>query len=100
MAGFFGLFDLAKAGPGVSKNEPKKKRFFLFWELYFRKFFKLILAGLLYLVVSIPIVTIGLAQAGLTFVKRNYSREKHVFLPSDFFDTIKRTGSKRLFAVL
>ncbi len=96
MAGFFGLFDLTKPGPGVSKNAPKKKRFFQFWELYFRKFFKLIIADLLYALVSLPLVTHGLAQAGLTFVTRNYSREKHVFLPSDFFDTIKKNWKQAL----
>ena len=96
MAGFFGMFDASKPGPGVSKNEPKKKRFFLFWELYFRKFFRLIIANLLYAVVSIPVVTRGLAEAGLTFVTRNYAREKHVFLPSDFFDTIKKNWKQSL----
>ena len=96
MAGFFGMFDISKAGPGVSKNEPKKKRFFLFWELYFRKFFRLIIANLLYALVSLPVVTRGLAEAGLTFVTRNYAREKHVFLPSDFFDAIKKNGKQAL----
>ena len=47
MAGLFGFFDYTKAGPGVSKNEPKKKRFFQFWELYIRKFFRLCFADLL-----------------------------------------------------
>lgn len=96
MAGFFGLFDSTKPGPGISKNEPKKKRFFQFWELYFRKFFKLIIANLLYALVSLPLVTQGLAQAGMTFVTRNYAREKHVFLPSDFFDTIKKNWKQAL----
>lgn len=96
MAGFFGMFDSSKPGPGVSKNEPEKKRFFLFWELYFRKFFKLVIANLLYVVVSLPLVTQGLAQAGLTFVTRNYARQKHVFLPSDFFDTIKKNWKQAL----
>ena len=31
-----------KEGPGVSKDAPEKKRFFLFFELYFRKFWKMI----------------------------------------------------------
>lgn len=96
MAGFFGMFDVSKPGPGVSKNEPKKKRFFLFWELYFRKFFRLIIANLLYALVSLPVVTRGLAEAGLTFVTRNYAREKHVFLPADFFDTIKKNWKQAL----
>ncbi len=98
MAGFFGMFDVGKPGPGVSKNEPKKKRFFLFWELYFRKFFRLIIANLLYALVSLPVVTRGLAEAGLAFVTRNYAREKHVFLPSDFFDTIKKNWKQALAA--
>lgn len=97
MAGFFGI-DYNKPGPGVSKNEPEKKRFFVFWEIYFRKFFKLVIANLLYVLVSLPIVTGGLAQAGLTFVTRNYVREKHVFLPADFFDTIKKNWKQALAA--
>ncbi len=90
------MFDPSKAGPGVSKNEPEKTAFFRFFELYFRKFFKLIVANLLYVLVSLPIVTRGLAEAGLTFVTRNYVREKHVFLPADFFATIKKNWKAAL----
>ncbi len=90
------MFDPSKVGPGVSKNEPEKTAFFRFFELYFRKFFKLIIANLLYVLVSLPIVTRGLAEAGLTFVTRNYVREKHVFLPADFFDTIKKNWKAAL----
>lgn len=96
MARMFGLFDYGKPGPGISKNAPKKKPFFYFWELYFRKFWKLIVANLLYVVVSLPVVTVGLAQAGLTFITRNYCREKHAFLPADFFDTIKKNWKQAL----
>ena len=96
MAGFFGMFNSTKPGPGVSKNEPKKKGFFRFWELFFRKFFKLIVANFLYVLVSFPVVTQGLAQAGMTYVTRNFSREKHVFLMSDFFDTIKKNWKQAL----
>ncbi len=98
MAGLFGFLDTSKPGPGVSKNAPQKKRFFLFWELYGRKIWKLAIANLLYVLVSLPVVTIGWAQAGLTFVTRNYVREKHVFLPSDFFDTIKK-NQKQAFII-
>lgn len=96
MAGFFGLFDYSKPGPGVSKNEPEKKRFFVFWELYARKFFRLVIANLLYVLVSLPVITGGLAEAGLTFVTRNYVREKNVFLPEDFFSTIKKNWKQAL----
>ena len=93
-----GLFkyNYNKPGPGVSKNEPEKKAFFRFFELYGRKFFKLMYANLLYVLVSLPVITGGLAQAGLTFVTRNYVREKHVFLPADFFKTIKKNWKQAL----
>ncbi|MBE6757287.1 MAG: DUF624 domain-containing protein [Ruminococcaceae bacterium] len=90
------FFNPAKEGPGVSKNAPKKKRFFLFWELYFRKFFKLIQANFIYILFSLPLVTIGLAEVGLTYVTRNYAREKHAFVWSDFVDTIKKNWRQAL----
>lgn len=96
MAGMFSFLDTSKPGPGVSKNAPQKKRFFLFWELYARKIWKLVLANLLYVLLSLPVITHGLAQAGLTFVTRNYVQQKHVFLPSDFWDTVKKNAKQAL----
>lgn len=85
----FGLFNYSKPGPGVDKNGPKKKRFFYFFELYGRKFWKLIELNLLYLVCCIPIVTIGPATCGLVYILRNFANEKPVFMVSDFFDAFK-----------
>ena len=90
MAGFFGLFDYSKEGPGVSKQQVKKKRFFYFWELYFRKFWKLVTLNLLYFACCIPIVTIGPATAGFTFVLRKMTNEEPVFLASDFFEGFRK----------
>lgn len=50
----FGLFNYAKPGKGVSKDAPEKKRFFLFFELYFRKFWKLMLVNFIYAVITFP----------------------------------------------
>ena len=96
MAGFFGLFDYNKPGPGVSKNGPKKKGFVVFFEIFFRKFWKLILANLLFVAVSLPLVTVGLSNAGLTYITRNFAREKHAFIAGDFFDTIKKNWKQAL----
>ncbi|MBQ8731859.1 MAG: YesL family protein [Oscillospiraceae bacterium] len=98
MAGFFGLFNYSKPGPGVSKDEPKKKRFFLFFELYFRKFWKLMALNLLYILACIPIVTIGPATAGMSYILRNYAREQHAFPLSDFWDNFK-SNFKQGFAI-
>ena len=96
MAGFFGLFNYAKEGPGVAKNAPKKRAFFAFMEIYGRKFWKLAIAGLLWAVTALPIVTKGWADAGLTFITRNYSREKHAFIKEDFFETVKKNRKNAL----
>ncbi len=83
MAGFFGFFDFTKPGPGVPKDTPPKKRFFLFFDLYFRKFWKLINLNVLFFISCIPIITIGPAMAGFTYVLRNFAREEHAWIWSD-----------------
>lgn len=90
------LFNPSKPGPGVSKNAPQKKRFFLFWELYFRKFWKLMQANFIYILFSLPLVTVGLADAGLTYITRNFVREKHAFVWGDFIATIKKNWKQAL----
>ena len=42
MAGFFGLFDYTKEGPGVPKDAPPKSRFVIFFEVFARKFWNII----------------------------------------------------------
>lgn len=83
------MFNYSKPGPGIDKDGPRKKRFFYFFELYFRKFWKLVQLNLLFCVCCIPIVTIGPAIAGMTYILRNFAQEKPVFMVSDFFDAFK-----------
>lgn len=87
-----GLFssNFQKAGPGVSKNAPPKKRIVLFGELFVRKFWKIIQMNLLYVLFCLPIVTIGPATAALTYVMRCFVQEKPVFLFADFLDAFKK----------
>lgn len=96
MAGIFGLFDYTKEGPGVAKDAPKKRPFFAFMDIYGRKFWQLALAGLLWTVVSLPVVTRGWADAGLTRITRSFSREKHAFLKEDFFESVKKNRRNSL----
>lgn len=90
MAGFFGLFNYSKEGPGVAKNGPQKRRYVVFLEILGRKFWKVTLAGLMWAAANLLLFTRGLADAGLTFITRNYSREKHAFLREDFIESIKK----------
>lgn len=96
MAGLFGLFDYSKEGPGISKNAPKKKAFFVFFETFFRNFFKFVSINLAYVLLSAPILTHGMSAAGLTNVTRNTARDKHSFGLSDFFETIRKNLKQSL----
>lgn len=90
MAGLFGLGGYDKPGKGVKKDEREKKRFFAFFDLFKRKFGKLVKLNLLFLLFCLPIVTIGPAIAALFKITRYYVEEKPVFLFSDFFDAFKQ----------
>lgn len=117
MAGLFGFFDFTKPGPGIPKDAPPKPRLIVFFEIYTRKFWKLVTLNLIYSVACLPVlaagiinilaiaeglvklsdalfimvmgyvinlVTIGPATAGFTYVLRNFSREEHAWVWSDF----------------
>ena len=78
-----GLFyNYNKEGPGVSKNGPKKRVFFVFFETLFRNLWRLIPVSLMYwLLFLIP----GFSAVGMTYITRSLSRDKHSFGISDFF---------------
>ncbi len=96
MAGFFGLFNYEKEGPGIAKNAPKKRAPIVFFEIYGRKFWQLFYANLLFLLTTLLVVTRGLADVGLCKITRNFAREKHAFVREDFFETIKRNWKQAL----
>lgn len=85
-----------KPGAGVRKDAPQKKEFVRFFEIYVRKFWNLMVANLLYVLVSIPVLTGGLADAGLTRITRSFSREKFAFIRQDFFETIRKNWKQAL----
>lgn len=96
MAGLFGLFNFEKEGPGIAKDAPKKKTFIVFFETFFRNFWKFIPLNIVYTIMSLPLITSGLANAGITNIARNTARDKHSFGMSDFFETIKKNWKQAL----
>ena len=88
--GLFGFTDYNKNGPGVKKNEKKKNAFFLFWEIYFRKFWRLIQLNLIFAASLCTVVFAGPGMAGFAYVLRNFSQERHAFVWSDFKDAAKK----------
>ncbi|HEX2985934.1 MAG TPA: DUF624 domain-containing protein [Caproiciproducens sp.] len=108
-----GLFQINydRPGPGVNKDEPPKKPFFRFFEIFFRKFWKLVQLNLLFCVPvaiallfvyligrtaaptflsMLPFLLVAPFVAGLTMVTRNFAREEHAFVLSDFLEAIQK----------
>lgn len=85
--GFFGGYE--NSGPGIPKSEQEKRGIFKFFEIYGRKFWKMIQLNLIYLLFCIPIVTIGPATASLVKITRNYTQERPIFLWAEFWKTFK-----------
>ena len=50
------IFNPTRTGKGVDKNQPEKKRFFLFFDLFFRKFWNICLVNLMFFVTLLPFV--------------------------------------------
>ena len=98
MAGFFCLFNYEKEGPGIEKDAPPKKTFIVFFEMVKRNFWKFIPVSLVYVLMSVPVITGGLASVGITHVTRNTARDKHSFGMSDFFEVVKKNFKQAFIA--
>ncbi len=90
------MFDYEKAGRGISKNQPQKKSFFAFFELYFRYWWRLVKLNVLTFIFCIPVVTIGPAIAGMTKVLRNYTLDKSSFIFHDFWKGFSQNWKQSL----
>lgn len=86
----FRFINYDKPGKGIDPNAPKKRPFFLFLELFFRKLFPIMQMNVMYLLCCIPIFTIGPATAGMTYIFREISEERPVFIWTDFRKAMKQ----------
>lgn len=93
---FGGFFNYNKPGPGISKDAPKKRTFFVFFETWFRNVWRLMPSGVVYFLFSVLLIPSGLGSAGMTNIARNMARDKHSFGISDFFETIKKNWKQAL----
>lgn len=90
------FFDITKDGKGVSKNEVKKRSFFRFFDSFFGNAWRFIGLNLVYTIMSLPILTNGIANVGMAYVARTVSRDKHSFGFSDFIESIKKNWKQGL----
>lgn len=85
------------AGAGVSKNRPKKKAFFRYWELFGNKFWTFFKINLVYFLFCVPLVTFGPATAAMTALMRNIYLERPQFIFHDFFSEFKKNFKQSFF---
>lgn len=110
-----GMFNnYAKPGPGVRKDAPKQKAIPRFFSVFKRHFFDLCKVNLLFCIPAavvtvliialnhvypypivdfLPVILLFPFIGGLTFVTRNYAREEHTFIFSDYMDAVKQNWS-------
>lgn len=91
-----GLFNYGKAGSGVKKGAPKKKSFFLFWEIFGNKFWKFFQVNLIYVLFCLPIVTFGPATAAMTQIMRKFVIGEPIFIWDEFITAFKKNFKKSL----
>ena len=84
------FYSYRKSGSGIQKGEPKKKPFFLFWEIFGEKFWKFFQINLIYVAFCLPIVTFGPATAAMTQVMRRFVIRDPIFIFHEFWDAFKK----------
>ena len=91
------LFHYGRAGKGVQKGGPKKKPFFLFWEIFGAKFWKFFQINLIFFVSCIPVVTFGPALAAMTQVMRKFTIGEPIFVFHEFKTAFKKNFKQSFF---
>ena len=86
----FGIYNYRKTGSGVKKGAPKKKAFFLFWEIFGEKFWKFFQINLIYVLFCIPVVTFGPATAAMTQLMRKFVIGEPIFVFHEFVNAFKK----------
>ena len=88
--------NFVREGPGVEKGEHQKIGVSLFFQLFVARFWDLIKLNLLFIIYSIPIVTIGPAFGAMTTITMSMVQNKHIFIFSDFHDAFKANWKQSL----
>ena len=85
---FFNML-YGKEGPGVPDNEPEKKGFALFWDVFRQQFWELIKLNLTFLLSCVPIITIPAAIKAMSHIAFSMFQNKHHYLWEDYWASFK-----------
>lgn len=92
----FGIYNYRKSGSGVQKGAPKKKAFFLFWEIFGEKFWKFFQINLIYVLFCLPVVTFGPATAAMTQLMRKFVIGEPIFVFHEFKEAFRKNFRQAL----
>jgi uncharacterized membrane protein YesL len=87
------FYNPQKSGRGISKEDASgkgKKPLHLFGEIFGRKFWQLMQLNFVFILLCLPIITIGPAIAALTHVMRKFIIEQPIFVFEEFFAAFKK----------
>lgn len=79
----------SQPGPEIPKNTPQKKGFPLFWDILTRDFWSLIGINMLYVIICLPIITIGPATIAFCKITCTLVKGTHLFAYTDFWTAFK-----------
>ncbi|MDK2802139.1 MAG: YesL family protein [Oscillospiraceae bacterium] len=94
MANLFSFIHSPPPGKGIDKTTKKKRKIFSYTEIYFQKFWKLLQLNFIFILFSIPIVTIGPALSATSYIMKNFVTHNSVFLFHDFLQSFKQNFKK------
>jgi uncharacterized membrane protein YesL len=88
--------NFVREGPGIEKNDPQKKGISLFFQLFIARFWDILKLNILFIIYSIPIITIGPAFGAMTAITMSMVQNKHIFIFSDFHEEFKANWKQSL----
>lgn len=83
-----------KPGPGIEKDAPHAKGLRLFFQILFREFFSIIKASCLFLLFSIPVVTLPAAYCAMSRITVSMVQDRPYYLWSDFWGAFRNEFGK------
>lgn len=86
-----------KPGKGVRENEPQKKGIFRFFEIIGLNLKGIVVLNFLFILTSIPIVTIGPSFAAMSSVMYDYLGGNYSMKASEYFAAFKKHFKRGLF---
>lgn len=90
-----------KEGKGIAKDAPKKTGLALFFEIVAREWWELVKLNLLFLLASLPVVTLPAAGFATARICRSMVEDRNVYLVREFFEAMRLYALRSLaFTVL